>query len=152
VLKYLSTGFSAMFSNTVTVRSVKGQIMYLLYRLRSIRLKLFSYKSFFRQVFLSFFFICASGQILAWDGNVAGKIAGIDVANAGNYAFRVTLVNSPLVCLNGSSWGYLDDTDPTYKVYIAVLLSAQARNATVTLFSNRDANGYCKIQYISASS
>lgn len=87
----------------------------------------------------------------AWDGVITGKIETIHVTGGGNYGFRVTLRGSPAACGNANGWSYLNDTDSNYKVYVAVLLLAKAQQSSVTIYSNKDASGYCNIGYIYAS-
>jgi hypothetical protein len=87
----------------------------------------------------------------AWDGSVAGAIAGIDVAAGDNYGFRISLVGLPLLCTGGLSWAYLNDTDSNYKVYVATLLAAKTAGSRVFLWSTT-VGGYCHIGYIQVGS
>jgi len=85
---------------------------------------------------------------VAWDGTVTGTITSIQIANATNQAFRVFLSGISTVCVNGASWGYLNEADSNYKTYVAGLLLAKAQGSTVTLYSMLE-NGYCHIGYVS---
>lgn len=92
--------------------------------------------------------VIASPAALAWDGSVSGRIAQADVTSAGNLAFRVVLESSPAMCGNANAWAYVDTTDANYNAYVAVLLAAKAQNVLIHVYSNRDAQGYCKIGYV----
>jgi hypothetical protein len=88
----------------------------------------------------------------AWDGAVSGTIFQLDGTSSGNYAFRVYLTGGPSLCGPGSpSWAYLNDAEGNYKVNVALLLLTKARGATVTLYSTKDASGYCQIGYLTMS-
>jgi hypothetical protein len=95
--------------------------------------------------------LLASSPVFAWDGAVTGKIANIDVAPGGNFGFRVVLAGTPLICTGGVTWGYLNDTDSNYKVFVAMMMMAKAQSLTVTLYTTAE-NGYCHIGYIATSS
>jgi hypothetical protein len=83
----------------------------------------------------------------AWDGAVTGKITQLDVAEGGNYDFRVTLEGYPALCANGPNWAYLNASHSNYQAYVSAMLLAYANGATVTIYTNRDAAGYCRIGY-----
>lgn len=106
-------------------------------------------------MFRAFVYIIAlsiSSQVLAWDGKVAGKIKSIDVTSAQNYAFRVSIEGISAFCEGGASWGYLNESDSNYFVYVSALLSAKDSESTVTVYStkkNSGENTYCRIGYIS---
>jgi len=89
---------------------------------------------------------------LSWGGVVSGKVAEIHATAAGNLPFRVYLVGAPVLCAGGMAEGYLDDADPNYKVYVAVLMMARLTGATVTLYSDVGAYSRCKIGYVVVSS
>lgn len=84
---------------------------------------------------------------MAWDGTVAGTISSIDVTGGTNQDFRVYF-GSQAVCGNATTWAYLNATDPNYATYVATVLMAKALGATVTVYTNRDAAGYCHIGYL----
>ena len=87
-------------------------------------------------------------HVFAWGGVTTGKIVEFHVTGAGNLPFRVFLEGSPVLCSGGMSEGYLDDTDPNYKVYVATLLMAKASNSAVTLYADVGAYSRCRIGYI----
>jgi hypothetical protein len=84
---------------------------------------------------------------LAWDGAVSGIPTVIDVTDGNNYGFRV-YVGSQAMCGNANNWGYLNSTDSNYSAYVAAILMAKAQGSTLVVYSNRDANGYCHIGYM----
>ena len=86
------------------------------------------------------------GLSMAWDGSVHAPIAEIDVTDGSNLGFRVYLLTA--MCGNANTWGYLNNTDSNYNVYVATLLMANAQGFSVTVYSNRDSNGLCHIGYI----
>jgi hypothetical protein len=87
-----------------------------------------------------------------WDGNVAGTIAGIDVATGPNYAFRVYLQGSPALCGNGNTWAYINKNNDNYAAYVATLLAAKATGAEIRLYTDREpSTGYCEIGYLTAA-
>ena len=83
----------------------------------------------------------------AWDGAVVGSIVGIDVAPGNNLGFRIWLSGVDNMCTGGPGWGYLNEADSNYKVFVGALMMARSTNATVTVYSNLE-NGYCHIGYI----
>ncbi len=90
-------------------------------------------------------------SVSAYDGSVAGKIAGINVAAGNNFGFRVSLSGSPILCTGGPAWAYLNDPDSNYKVFVAALLAAKSAGSSVTLWT-ANVSGYCHIEYISVGS
>lgn len=93
-------------------------------------------------------------QSLAWDGFATGRIETIEVTTAiNNYAFRVWLVGAPTLCSGGHPWAYVDGNGNNYKTFVATLLSAQARGASVSLYTTNDASGvsYCRIDHMAVS-
>ncbi|MEA3175059.1 MAG: hypothetical protein QOF42_2470 [Gammaproteobacteria bacterium] len=84
---------------------------------------------------------------LAWDGYVTGVLTQIDVTDGANSGFRVYLPAA--MCANTYNWAYLNSTDSNYTAYAAALLMAKSQGLTVQIYSNRDANEYCHIGYIS---
>jgi hypothetical protein len=83
----------------------------------------------------------------AWDGDVTGVVTQIDVTDGAYSGFRIYF--SVAMCGNTNNWAYLNSADSNYSAYTAALLMAKAQGLTVQVFSNRDANGYCHIGYIS---
>lgn len=90
----------------------------------------------------------ASSPVLAWDGAVSGKILNIEVTHGGNYAVRVWLQDSPIMCGAGAKWAYLNEADSNYKVYVAAIMMAKAQGSTVTVYSNNVAGGFCQIGHL----
>ncbi len=87
------------------------------------------------------------GLSLAWDGDITGVLTQIDVTDGALSGFRIYLPVA--MCGNANNWAYLNTADSNYNGYAAALLMAKAQALTVRVFSNRDANGYCHIGYIS---
>ena len=86
---------------------------------------------------------------LSWDGSVDGYIAGADVTDGPNYAFRIDLQGAPAMCGGTSTWAYINSDNVNYHVYVATLLAAKASGSHVTVYSTRDAGtGYCRIGYV----
>lgn len=100
-----------------------------------------------RPVLFGALLLCAT-TALAWDGVQTGYPGALQVTQAGNYGFRVTLKTPDVMCGNANTWAYLEPTDSNYATFVAVILSAQARGARVTFYSNRDSSGYCRIGHI----
>lgn len=88
-----------------------------------------------------------STSALAWDGTVSGQISQIDVTAAEGQALRVYIAGVSSICGNSISWAYLNESDSNYKVYVAAALAAKAAGDPVTLYTTRDAAGYCKLGY-----
>lgn len=90
---------------------------------------------------------------LDWDGVVDGKISRIETINeTNNYELRVhlgglTICNHINPTLN--TWGYLNSSDPNYKVTVANLMLAYALGKSVTIFTMNDAGVGCHIHYVS---
>lgn len=97
-------------------------------------------------------FITMSFSVHAWDGNIKGVVKSIDVADNNNYDFRVTLQDnsgaSKKSCSQSVTWSYINESDSNYSTYVSVLLAAKMAKNDVTIFTNKDSNGYCKIGYI----
>ena len=98
-------------------------------------------------------FSLSAMYVMAWDGNVIGKIAQIDDVGGsagapGNYDFRVTLEGVPTFCTDGSPWGYINSNDANFKGLAAMLLMAQATGKSVRIFTTKTASAYCQIGYI----
>jgi len=95
---------------------------------------------------------CVGPSAWCWDGAVVGRVANLHVTGLNNFAFRVSLQGNPVLCAAGHTWAYVSGTDANYKVYVATLLSAQARGAQVTVYTNHDGSGasYCQIGYLAS--
>lgn len=85
----------------------------------------------------------------AWDGAVSGTVAGFDVTDATNFAFRVYLNGVSDVCGGSYNVAYINAIDSNYNTYVAAVMFAKANGSVVTLYTNRDASGLCKIGYLS---
>lgn len=87
--------------------------------------------------------------LFAWDKATQGIIARIDLTNAGNMPFRITLQGAPTLCSNGIQSAYLDDTDANYKVHAGAMLLAKTTGSVVALYTEINAvSGFCRIGYI----
>ena len=91
--------------------------------------------------------ILAPPLVFAWSGFATGTITVIKVTAANNYAFRVTL-GGQAMCGNSNSRAYINNSDPNYNVYVAMLLSAKAQGTVVSVYSNAVSLGYCQIGYM----
>ena len=91
---------------------------------------------------------CLHLSAAAWGGVATAKIAQLHVTGAGNLPFRVYLEGAPVLCAGGMPEGYLDDTDPNYKTYVATLLMAKATGATVILHADVGQYSRCRIGYV----
>lgn len=90
-----------------------------------------------------------SHPVLAWDGVFTGKVAQIDLVSSGtNYGFRVYLENLPAICTGGPNWAYINSTEDNYQAIASALLLAYSSGKTVTIYSNLQSTGYCKIEYV----
>ena len=87
------------------------------------------------------------GSAFAGDGAVPGTIQRIDVTGGTNLGFRVYLTGSPLMCLNGQTWVYINSTDSNYNAYVSTLQMAKTQRSQVTLYTNT-VNGFCQLGYI----
>lgn len=112
-------------------------------------------KMFVRPLAVALVLLAAHWQASAWDGEVTGVISSIHgVPNAGDYDFRVGLLNQPGPWCGpsqGSGWAALHSNEPNFKGVQATLMLAYAMGKTVTLYLMRDANSYCKISYVSVT-
>lgn len=112
---------------------------------------------FFRNLFSLLFALTItissmySPVALAWDGAVAGKIVGVEVASGQNFGFRVSLGGVSSMCAGGPSWAYLNEADSNYKTFVAVLLLAKVQDSNLTIYTTR-VGSYCQIGYITVSS
>jgi hypothetical protein len=88
----------------------------------------------------------------AWDGSTAGVPGGLEVTGAGNFGFRVSLASPVPMCGPSTpGWAYVEPTDSNYSTYVAVILMAKSHGTSVTVYTIRDANGYCRIGHLGAS-
>jgi hypothetical protein len=87
------------------------------------------------------------GTASAWDGTVNDTISQIDVTDGATLGFRIYFPTST-ACGNAYNWAYLNADDSSYKTYVAAVLMAKALGTPVTVYSNRDANGYCRVGYL----
>jgi hypothetical protein len=86
---------------------------------------------------------------LAWDGAIAGFSRRFDLTAGSNYDFRVYFVPAVAMCgIANNQWAYLNAVDPNYSAYVAVIMMARSLGHNVTIYSTRDAIGYCHIGYI----
>ena len=97
-------------------------------------------------ILLAMFSFLIVNSAYSWDGIAYGKILRIDVADT-TEGFRVILEGGPVLC-NGINWAYVSRTQPAYQTYVSVLLAAQLAGKSVTVYSNKDANGYCQVGYV----
>lgn len=82
----------------------------------------------------------------AWDGDYTGKIRLIDVYEGFN-PFRIFLdVNMSAVCK--SDYAYVSPSQTTYQSFVSVLLAAKMADKTVRVYTTKDADGYCRISYL----
>jgi hypothetical protein len=92
--------------------------------------------------------LLASPMALAWDGAITGPVGQFDVTSGANYGFRVSLVAFPALCGNANNWAYLNSSESNYETYVAAIMLARAQGLEVTIYSDRDAQGYCHIGYL----
>jgi len=85
---------------------------------------------------------------LAWDGIQTSTLQGMEVTAGTNYGFRISLAGVSNMCTGGSGMAYLNDTDSNYKIYVAVLMLANAQGKRVSVYTNLE-GGECHIKYIS---
>ena len=107
------------------------------------------------RIILTLIFLFLSQSTLAWDGVASGKIKGIDIAPADNYAFRVSLSGTDGTLINqcGShTWAYLNKASSNYEVFVSALLAAKMAQTNVAIYTSKEStsgNDYCHIGYIS---
>ena len=101
--------------------------------------------------FLGVALLSASSTVFAWDGSNNGTIAQIEITEGGNYGLRIFLTGNPAMCGNTNTWAYLEPTDSNYNGYLAVLLMAKVQATPVSIYTTRNAYGYCHISDISIS-
>lgn len=85
---------------------------------------------------------------LAWDGVVNGTIRELHVTGGNNYGVRVVLHGVEKPCTGaGAPWAYLNESDSNYKVYVAMLMMAKAKDSEILVHSNL-VDGHCRIGYL----
>jgi len=92
--------------------------------------------------------MAAAAHAQPWDGAITGKVGTIDVAQANNFAFRVS-IGGQAMCTNGPSWAYVNATDANYKAYMSLIMLARSMDKPVVVFSTKDPNGFCQIGFVS---
>lgn len=92
--------------------------------------------------------LSVAGVASAWDVVSTQYVVNVDVAEQGNYPFRVYF-DEPLC--DGVNWGFVSDADANYRVFVAVLMTARVTNSLVTIYMNRDAPGRCRIGFVTLS-
>jgi len=92
-------------------------------------------------------FVLATRTAMAWDGTITGQISEIHVTQGEGQALRVYVSGVSSMCGNTISWAYLNESDSNYKVYVAAAFAAKAAGDPVTVYTTRDAAGYCKMGY-----
>jgi len=102
----------------------------------------------FRTMIFAAMMLSGMQPAMAWDGFISGTVVALEITAGNNYAFRVHLSGASNACGTGATWGYLNETDSNYKVYVAAILAAKAQGSTVTLFLTQ-VNGYCQIGHVS---
>lgn len=84
----------------------------------------------------------------SWANPSTGKIDHIDIADSGNYPFRIYIVGTSVVCTGGTDFAYLDTSNANYQAYVGALLSAYLSGKTVAVYSSL-VSGQCLISYVS---
>lgn len=97
------------------------------------------------------FFFAAPAKAQTWDGVVYGKVSGIDTAHGNNLDFRVYLDGTPTCGANTPHFAYINHDFDNYQATAALIMTAWATNRIVTLYTTKDANGYCKIGYVAVT-
>lgn len=88
----------------------------------------------------------------AWDGTVQGKIAAVQVSDAENAGFRVSLDNGASLCGTGTAnWAYINKSFDNYDVMVSILTSAWLSGKSVTLYTTKEAgSNHCRIGHVLA--
>lgn len=96
--------------------------------------------------------IGAAPAVKAWDGAVTATVSAYEVValegGGHNYDFRVHLSGVSAMCTGGASWGYINTDAGNYKATVAALILAHQTGKPVTIYSNKDALGYCQIGHL----
>jgi hypothetical protein len=88
--------------------------------------------------------VAVSSTAFAWDGAVSGTVTSVEV-NGEAEAFRVYIAGVSSMCGNSNNWAYLAVGDANYNAYVAVVISAKALGSSISVYTTRDASGYCHI-------
>lgn len=105
--------------------------------------------TFANVLFLLMLFILSFEDAGAWSGSAAGRIQAVEITAGSNFGFRVILAGPGVAqyCGSGNGWGYLNESDSNYKVYVSSLLAAKATMSTVTLWMD-NIGGFCRIGHM----
>jgi len=101
----------------------------------------------FSKLFAALAALSFATAVLAYDGQVTGKIFKMDAAADATQTFRVTFAGSPILCTGGTTYAYLSESDPNWKSFISTLQLAFVTNKTVNLYTWKVA-GVCHIAYV----
>ncbi len=101
-----------------------------------------------RIIILCFFSALSLNAFAAWGGSNRGEISLIEVTAEHNFGYRVHLKGSPQLCGNTNTFAYLNKSDSNYDTYVSVLTAAKFAKTEVTIYTNSDSNGYCKIGHV----
>lgn len=94
--------------------------------------------------------LVAPDAAMAWDGVRGGQIAQLDVvADGSNYAMRVYLDSQPMCTGSTANWAYMNVSASNYQAFAAFIYSAWLTHRTIAIYTNKDANNYCEIGYVS---
>lgn len=78
---------------------------------------------------------------------VEGLLGQVHVSQGGQ-DLRVALENAPTLCGNAWTTAYLDATDANYATFVQAIFTAKAGKLPVTLVTRKDAEGYCKLFFL----
>lgn len=90
--------------------------------------------------------LMCSAPSIAWDGVKSGKISGLDVTTAQNYAFRVYMDGTPM-CGTTETWAYINKSWDNYEAMVSLLTSAYLSGKTVVVHTTR-VGTYCEIGHV----
>lgn len=80
-------------------------------------------------------------------GVVTFKILQLETTDGTNFAFRVQ--GPSAMCGAGTPfWVYMNTDWDNYQATAALLTSAWMSGRQITVFSNKDAGGYCRLGYV----
>lgn len=95
-----------------------------------------------------FFMLTLASSAFSWESAVEGFISRVEVS--GN-SFRVMLDGYVQVCEKNGTVGntaIMLNSDGNYNTFLSVLLSAKTTRSKVSLFTNLESTGFCRIEYI----